>query len=163
RLEKLLRRLGRSLDAHCHRLSARWSWSCPRCSCAASRSRTPRQSRASSNRFGSVTRGDRRGAPPGSMSAGACRTSGPEGALRSVRRKCARSWSTQVELMDQYPDFVFACSQPAQYEWVKKSYPDLYRRIKEKAAAGQWEPVGAMWVEADCNLPSGEALVRQLL
>src|SRR5438874_7213152 len=83
--------------------------------------------------------------------------------LREVRRKCARSWSTQVELMDQYPDFVFACSQPAQYEWVKKSYPDLYRRIKEKAAAGQWEPVGAMWVEADCNLPSGEALVRQLL
>ncbi len=83
--------------------------------------------------------------------------------LREVRRKCARSWSTQVELMDQYPDFVFACSQPAQYEWVKESYPDLYRRIKEKAAAGQWEPVGAMWVEADCNLPSGEALVRQLL
>ncbi len=83
--------------------------------------------------------------------------------LREVRRKCARSWSTQVELMDQYPDFVFACSQPAQYEWVKESYPDLYRRIKEKAAAGQWEPVGAMWVEADCNLPSGESLVRQLL
>jgi len=83
--------------------------------------------------------------------------------LREVRRKCARSWSTQVELMDKYPDFVFACSQPAQYEWVKESYPDLYRRIKEKAAAGQWEPVGAMWVEADCNLPSGESLVRQLL
>ncbi len=83
--------------------------------------------------------------------------------LREVRRKCARSWSTQIELMDQYPEFVFACSQPAQYEWVKESYPDLYRRIKEKAAAGQWEPVGAMWVEADCNLPSGESLVRQLL
>jgi len=83
--------------------------------------------------------------------------------LREARRKCARSWSTQVELMDQYPDFVFACSQPAQYEWVKESYPDLYRRIKEKAASGQWEPVGAMWVEADCNLPSGESLVRQLL
>jgi len=65
--------------------------------------------------------------------------------------------------MDHYPEFVFACSQPAQYEWVKESYPDLYRRIKEKAAAGQWEPVGAMWVEADCNLPSGESLVRQLL
>ena len=83
--------------------------------------------------------------------------------LREVRRKCARSWSSQVELMDQYPDFVFACSQPAQYEWVKESYPDLYARIKRKVAAGQWEPVGAMWVEADCNLPSGEALVRQLL
>ncbi|HEV2218572.1 MAG TPA: glycoside hydrolase family 38 C-terminal domain-containing protein [Candidatus Dormibacteraeota bacterium] len=83
--------------------------------------------------------------------------------LREARRKCARSWSTQLELMDQHPDFVFACSQPAQYEWVKQSYPDLYRRIEDKVATGQWEPVGAMWVEADCNLPSGEALVRQLL
>ncbi len=83
--------------------------------------------------------------------------------LREAKRKCARSWSTQLELMDAYPDYVFACSQPAQYAWIKESYPDLWARIKEKVAGGQWEPVGAMWVEADCNLPSGEALVRQLL
>src|SRR5207245_309768 len=50
-----------------------------------------------------------------------------------------------------------------QYAWIKASYPDLYVRIKEKVASGQWEPIGAMWVEADCNLPSGEALVRQLM
>ena len=83
--------------------------------------------------------------------------------LREGRRKCARSWSTQIELMDAYPDYVFACSQPAQYAWIKESYPNLYERIKEKVASGQWEPIGAMWVEADCNLPCGEALVRQLL
>jgi alpha-mannosidase len=83
--------------------------------------------------------------------------------LREARRKVARSWSTQLALMDEYPDYIFAASQPAQYAWMKESYPDIYRRIKEKVAAGQWEPVGAMWVEADCNLPSGESLVRQLL
>ena len=83
--------------------------------------------------------------------------------VREAKRKVARSWSTQLALMDEYPDFVFAASQPAQYAWMKESYPDIYRRIKEKVAAGQWEPVGAMWVEADCNLPSGESLVRQLL
>ena len=83
--------------------------------------------------------------------------------LREARRKCARSWSTQLELMDEHPDYVFACSQPAQYAWIKESYPDLYERIRRHVAGGQWEPVGAMWVEADCNLPSGEALVRQLL
>ena len=83
--------------------------------------------------------------------------------LREARRKCARSWSTQLALMEEHPDFVFACSQPAQYAWIKESYPDLYARIRSKVADGQWEPVGAMWVEADCNLPSGEALVRQLL
>ncbi len=83
--------------------------------------------------------------------------------IREARRKVARSWSTQLALMDEYPDYVFAASQPAQYKWMRDSYPDIYRRIKEKVAAGRWEPVGAMWVEADCNLPSGESLVRQLL
>ena len=83
--------------------------------------------------------------------------------LREGKRKCARSWSTQLALMDSHADYVFACSQPAQYAWIKESYPDLYERIKAAVARGQWEPVGAMWVEADCNLPSGEALVRQLL
>jgi len=83
--------------------------------------------------------------------------------LREAKRKVARSWSTQLALMDDHPDYVFAASQPAQYAWMKESYPDIFRRIKEKVAAGQWEPVGAMWVEADCNLPSGESLVRQLM
>src|SRR6266849_2366243 len=83
--------------------------------------------------------------------------------IREAKRKVARSWSTQLALMDEHPDYVFAASQPAQYAWMKESYPDIYRRIKQKIATGQWEPVGAMWVEADCNLPSGESLVRQML
>jgi alpha-mannosidase len=83
--------------------------------------------------------------------------------IREAKRKVARNWSTQLALMDVYPDYVFAASQPAQYAWMKESYPDVYAGIKRKIAAGQWEPVGALWVEADCNLPSGEALVRQLL
>jgi alpha-mannosidase len=83
--------------------------------------------------------------------------------IREAKRKVARSWSTQLALLDQYPDYIFAASQPLHYAWMKESYPDIYRRIQEKVAAGRWEPVGAMWVEADCNLPSGEALVRQLL
>jgi alpha-mannosidase len=83
--------------------------------------------------------------------------------IRESRRKCARTFSTQLALMDEYPDYRFACSQPAQYAWMKEDYPSIYEGIRQKVAAGQWEPVGGMWVEADCNLPSGEALVRQLL
>ena len=83
--------------------------------------------------------------------------------VRETRRKCARSFSTALELMDEYPEYRFACSQPAQYAWMKDSYPEIFQRIGEKVAAGQWEPVGSMWVEADCNLPSGEALARQLM
>jgi alpha-mannosidase len=83
--------------------------------------------------------------------------------IRETRRKCARSFSTQLVLMDEYPDYRFACSQPVQYLWMKETYPSIYEGIRQKVANGQWEPVGAMWVEPDCNLPSGEALVRQLL
>ena len=83
--------------------------------------------------------------------------------LRETRRKCARTFSTALALMDEYPDYKFACSQPAQYAWMKESYPEIFEGIKQKVASGQWEPVGSMWVEADCNLPSGEALVRQFL
>ena len=83
--------------------------------------------------------------------------------LRETRRKCARTFSTALALMDEYPDYRFACSQPAQYAWMKESYPTIYDGIRQKVAAGQWEPVGSMWIEADCNLPSGEALVRQFV
>ena len=83
--------------------------------------------------------------------------------IRETRRKCARSFSTQLELMDEYPDYRFACSQPQQYLWMKEGYPSIYEGIRQKVAAGQWEPVGGMWVEPDCNLPSGESLARQLL
>src|SRR5579859_2411867 len=83
--------------------------------------------------------------------------------LREARRKCARTFATQLALMDEYPDYRFACSQPVHYQWMKESYPAIFEGIRQKVASGQWEPVGAMWVEPDCNLPSGEALVRQIL
>lgn len=83
--------------------------------------------------------------------------------IEETRRKCQRSFSTAVHLMDLYPDFKFACSQAYQYAAIEADDPDLFRRIREKAAAGQWIPVGGSWVEPDCNLPSGEAMTRQFL
>lgn len=83
--------------------------------------------------------------------------------FRETVRKCARTFSTALRLMDEYPDYVFACSQPQQLAWMKQHYPDLFARIRERVAEGRFELVGAMWVEADCNVPSGEALVRQIL
>jgi len=83
--------------------------------------------------------------------------------LRETRRKCGRTFSTMLNLMDRYPDFVFLCSQPVQYEWMQEHYPKIFKRIKQRVKEGRWEPFGALWVESDCNVPSGEALVRQLL
>ncbi|WP_436794419.1 alpha-mannosidase [Actinospongicola halichondriae] len=83
--------------------------------------------------------------------------------LRETRRKCARTFSSAVTLMDAYPEYKFACSQAAQYDWIEQDQPELFERIREKVAAGQFIPVGSMWVEADANLPSGESLARQFV
>ncbi|MDP9463876.1 MAG: glycosyl hydrolase-related protein, partial [Actinomycetota bacterium] len=79
------------------------------------------------------------------------------------QRKCARTFASAIRLMDDYPDYHFSCSQAAQYEWIEHRHPTLFQRIRDKVAAGQWHPVGGMWVEPDMNLPGGESLVRQLV
>ncbi|XP_036049017.1 alpha-mannosidase 2C1 isoform X1 [Onychomys torridus] len=83
--------------------------------------------------------------------------------FKETVRKCARSWSTTVKLMEQNTEFVFVCSQAQQLEWVKSHYPGLHARLQEFACRGQFVPVGGTWVEMDGNLPSGESMVRQFL
>lgn len=83
--------------------------------------------------------------------------------VHESERKTAQTFSNVCALMDRYPDFTFAFSQPQLFEFLKEHYPDLYARVKEFVAQGRIEPVGNTWVEMDTNVPSGESLVRQLL
>uniref|UniRef100_A0A8D1L1L2 alpha-mannosidase n=1 Tax=Sus scrofa TaxID=9823 RepID=A0A8D1L1L2_PIG len=83
--------------------------------------------------------------------------------FKETVRKCARSWVTVIQLMERNPEFIFACSQAQQLQWVKSHYPGLHARLQEFACRGQFVPVGGTWVEMDGNLPSGEAMVRQFL
>ncbi len=82
---------------------------------------------------------------------------------KHTREKAIRSFATVLNLMEKYPEYIFLQSQPQLYEFVKEDNPALYEKIKEKIREGRWEPEGSMWVEADCNLTSGESLVRQIL
>jgi len=83
--------------------------------------------------------------------------------LKHTREKAARSFSTVIRLMEMYPDYIFQQAQPQLYEYIKNDYPDIYAKIKKLVAEKRWEADGGMWVEADCNLTSGESLVRQIL
>lgn len=83
--------------------------------------------------------------------------------LRHTREKTARSFSTVNRLMEKYPEYVFIQTQPQLYDYLKEDYPDIYEHIKRRVAEGRWEPSGAMWVECDCNLASGESIIRQIL
>ncbi|MCY0899334.1 MAG: alpha-mannosidase [Firmicutes bacterium] len=83
--------------------------------------------------------------------------------LKHTRKKAARSFATALRLMEHDSDFVFFQSQPQLYAFVKEDQPELYQQIRERVREGRWEADGAMWLESDTNLPSGESLVRQIL
>lgn len=82
---------------------------------------------------------------------------------RESVRKCARTYANQLYNIEHYPDYVFGASQAQHYKFVKDNYPKLYAKIKKAVKAGRWELQGGMWVECDCNLTSGESMVRQFL
>ncbi|HEX4705256.1 MAG TPA: alpha-mannosidase, partial [Pseudonocardiaceae bacterium] len=83
--------------------------------------------------------------------------------LRETVRKVARTACNVTSLMDDNPGFVFAMSQAQQLAWMRDHYPLVFERIRAKVAAGQFVPVGGMWVESDTNMPGGEALARQFV
>ena len=78
-------------------------------------------------------------------------------------KKCARTYSNQISLMEQYPEYMFVQSSSAHSDMIRKHYPELFKRIQEKVADGHYEPNGAVWVECDCNITSGESMIRQFL
>ncbi|SEG06546.1 alpha-mannosidase [Actinacidiphila yanglinensis] len=83
--------------------------------------------------------------------------------VRETVRKCARTFSTMAALTEEYPGLVVAASSAQHYAWMKEHHPHVFERIRKAVADGNWAPVGGMWVEADAELPGGEALARQFV
>ena len=83
--------------------------------------------------------------------------------MAETYRKTARTFAAQLRMLEHYPDYKYIQSQPAAYEMCRTYYPDLFSSIKDAVMKGRWIPEGAMWVEPDTNMPSGEALIRQCL
>ncbi|ORY26759.1 glycoside hydrolase family 38 protein [Naematelia encephala] len=81
----------------------------------------------------------------------------------ATQQKVARSWSTQVDLMDRYPEFVFGATSAQQYKWLEELYPDVFERVRDKVHENKWEIIGGTWLEMDGNMPSGESFCRQFL
>ncbi|SMG47942.1 alpha-mannosidase [Agreia pratensis] len=82
---------------------------------------------------------------------------------RETVRKCIRTFSNVLDLMDRDPELNFTCSSAQQYAWVKAADPELFSRLAARVSEGRFVPVGNMWVESDVTMPSGESLARQLL
>ncbi len=83
--------------------------------------------------------------------------------LAETRRKAHHTFASVLALMERYSAFHFTASSAQLYDYVQTADPKLFERVRARVAEGRWEPVGGMWIEPDCNLTSGESLVRQLL
>ncbi|MDP9110860.1 MAG: hypothetical protein M3M96_04435, partial [Candidatus Eremiobacteraeota bacterium] len=81
-----------------------------------------------------------------------------------TRRKALRTFAIAADLLNTEPGFVFAQSQPQLYAFVEEGDAELFERIGGFVKQGRFDPdFAALWVEPDCNLPSGESLLRQML
>ena len=76
---------------------------------------------------------------------------------------CKNTFTSVLNMMDEHPDFFYTQSAAKYYDWMKEKYPDVFNRIAQRVKDGRWEVVGGMWVEPDCNLPSGESWMHHLL
>ena len=82
--------------------------------------------------------------------------------LRQTHEKVTRSYATALELQERFDNYRFMASQPILYEFLSKAHPELLEKIKLQTECEKWESEGAMYLEADCNLSSGESLIRQI-
>lgn len=83
--------------------------------------------------------------------------------LSETEEAVRSTFTSALELMQEYPNLTFTMSTAQAYAWIQEKYPDLFAQIQERVKEGRWEPIGGMWVEPDLNMPSGEAIVRQIL
>ena len=83
--------------------------------------------------------------------------------LDETRQKMGRTTATALRYIDELPDYYFVQSQAQIYDYLREDFPDLFEQVKRRVAEGRWEPIGAAWIEPDCNVTGGESLVRQIL
>ncbi len=83
--------------------------------------------------------------------------------LAETIRKCGRTFSAMLALLDEYPEFIFIQSAPCHADMARTYYPEVFKKMKQMVKTGRWEPNGAMWIEPDANIPSGESMIRQFL
>ncbi len=80
-----------------------------------------------------------------------------------TEKKVARTYANALSLMEQYPEYKFIQSSACHGDMIRRNYPELFERIAQKIREGRYEPNGGVWVECDCNITSGESMVRQFL
>lgn len=73
------------------------------------------------------------------------------------------TYRSALDRMKEYPNYKFTSACAGYYKWIKESEPEMFSEIIARIKEGRWGVVGGMWVQPDCNIPSGEAFCRHML
>lgn len=70
------------------------------------------------------------------------------------------TFQSAVNLAEEF-DYIFCHNEAILYQAVEQHAPVLFNRIQELVREGKWHIMGGWWLQPDCNMPSGESIVRQ--
>ncbi len=73
------------------------------------------------------------------------------------------TFRTAADLCEEFPDFIFNHNEALLYGWIEEFEPELFARIQKLIKARKWTIMGGWYLQPDCNMPSGESFVRQIL
>ena len=73
------------------------------------------------------------------------------------------TFRTAADLCEEFGGFIFNHNEVVLYNWIEQYEPALFKRIQKLVKAGKWHIMGGWYLQPDCNMPSGEGLVRQIL
>ena len=73
------------------------------------------------------------------------------------------TFRSALDRMNEFPGYTFTSACAGYYKWIQLSEPEMFEEIKQRVEEGRWAVVGGMWVQPDCNIPSGEAFCRHML
>lgn len=82
----------------------------------------------------------------------------PEGAGEALS-----TFRTAAEFCERHDDFIFCHNEAILYQWIEEYEPTLFKRIQKLVAEKKWNILGGWFLQPDCNMPSGESFVRQVL
>lgn len=73
------------------------------------------------------------------------------------------TFQSALDRMEEFGSYIFTCACASYYQWIEENEPELFEKIRVRVQEGRWAIVGGMWVQPDCNVPSGESFARHLL
>lgn len=78
------------------------------------------------------------------------------------RAEAISTFRVAAEFCEEFDGFVFNHNESLLYEWVEQEEPPLFKKIQKLVRQGKWNIIGGTYLQPDCNLPSGESLLRQI-